>query len=499
MLSKRLIKSLSCVSRTELRAFSGTTSCCLQQKDLDKNKGDTPPPSREHEEQEGVFKRAMEKAKGEYDPEYPLSSSMKATKDVAKDVAEGAKEKVKSAYESIKESVSSTSSEAQNRGESMYGKTKETVSDTANKAKEKAESMYDTAKETAKSGADKMKHVAKATGGVQAESVNYQGGSYTSNGSQKSMSAVLESEGIAPNNMDYDPAEDTDRYNQHWMDTASREYDPADDADRYDQHWRDTASRSSPGMRSLKEGLRDVKENFKEGAKLSWEDTKETYKEKAGEIKERIQDTAESMKERMGETGHNMKEKMQQTGQSMKEGMKDSWESLKDTAKQTKEGAQDQWNTAKDKTKEVKDAASEKMSNSVDKTLKRGEKVSERVTEMYSGTKGDSKGGSGFNQITPEQTENMKGQQSASGAHDSQEHPSAVDNNIKMNKAKPEEDTLTKRPRNKSYAETVGQPPGKVATKKEEEVKGKSLGYSDPVAKELLKDVKNKTNEPIAS
>ncbi|XP_065573125.1 uncharacterized protein LOC136035327 isoform X5 [Artemia franciscana] len=448
MLSKRLIKSLSCVSRTELRAFSGTTSCCLQQKDLDKNKGDTPPPSREHEEQEGVFKRAMEKAKGEYDPEYPLSSSMKATKDVAKDVAEGAKEKVKSAYESIKESVSSTSSEAQNRGESMYGKTKETVSDTANKAKEKAESMYDTAKETAKSGADK----------------------------------------------------------------------------------------------------------------LSWEDTKETYKEKAGEIKERIQDTAESMKERMGETGHNMKEKMQQTGQSMKEGMKDSWESLKDTAKQTKEGAQDQWNTAKDKTKEVKDAASEKMSNSVDKTLKRGEKVSERVTEMYSGTKGDSKGGSGFNQITPEQTENMKGQQSASGAHgssdtdkystawtrlndiyegappekagedahhmnpkndqdtaahmagrmdnesgkegfykDSQEHPSAVDNNIKMNKAKPEEDTLTKRPRNKSYAETVGQPPGKVATKKEEEVKGKSLGYSDPVAKELLKDVKNKTNEPIAS
>ena len=36
---------------------------------------------------------------------------------------------------------------------------------------------------------------------------------------------------------------------------------------------------------------------------------------------------------------------------------------------------------------------------------------------MYSGTKGDSKGGSGFNQITPEQTENMKGQQSASGAH----------------------------------------------------------------------------------
>ena len=68
-----------------------------------------------------------------------------------------------------------------------------------------------------------------------------------------------------------------------------------------------------------------------------------------------------------------------------------------------------------------------------------------------------------------------------------------------MNKAKPEEDTLTKRPRNKSYAETVGQPPGKVATKKEEEVKGKSLGYSDPVAKELLKDVKNKTNEPIAS
>ena len=114
-----------------------------------------------------------------------------------------------------------------------------------------------------------MKHVAKATGGVQAESVNYQGGSYTSNGSQKSMSAVLESEGIAPNNMDYDPAEDTDRYNQHWMDTASREYDPADDADRYDQHWRDTASRSSPGMRSLKEGLRDVKENFKEGAKVT--------------------------------------------------------------------------------------------------------------------------------------------------------------------------------------------------------------------------------------